>query len=159
MKFSISGVITNDQSIVNAKDQSQRSKVKVTEVKTQLCRVGTVTPVRVHIWWWNDAHSLMVLRRGALLFSGSSVKFMVTQLQNRRFWPRLCVSGLQLQFEFTNGYERTHKAWSNIEEVPYCFSRSYVELQGHTANKILDFDPKSAFPDCNSSLNSPMATK
>ena len=35
-----------------------------------------------------------------------------------------------------------HKAWSSIEEVPYCFSRSYVELQGHTALKIVDFWPK-----------------
>ena len=52
-----------------------------------------------------------------------------------------------------------HKAWSSIEEVPYCFSRSYVKLQGHTAKKIVDFDPNWAFPDCNSSLNSPMAMK
>ena len=52
-----------------------------------------------------------------------------------------------------------HKAWSRIEEVPYCFSRSYVKLQGHTANKIVDFDPAWAFPVCNSSFNSPMATK
>ena len=52
-----------------------------------------------------------------------------------------------------------HKAWSSIEEVPYCFSRSYVKFQGHTALKIVDFDPKWAFPDCNSSLNSPMAMK
>ena len=52
-----------------------------------------------------------------------------------------------------------HKAWSTIEEVPYCFSRSYVKLQGHTAKKIIDFDPNWGFPDCNSSLNSPMATK
>ena len=29
-----------------------------------------------------------------------------------------------------------HKAWSSIVEVPYCFSRSYVKLQGHTAKKI-----------------------
>ena len=52
-----------------------------------------------------------------------------------------------------------HKAWSSIEEVPYCFSRSYVKFQGHTALKIVEFDPKWAFPDCNSSLNSPMAMK
>ena len=50
-------------------------------------------------------------------------------------------------------------AWSSTEEVPYCFSRSYVKLQGHTALKIVDFDPNWAFPDCNSSLESPMATK
>ena len=52
-----------------------------------------------------------------------------------------------------------HKAWSSIEEVPYCFSRSSVKFQGRTALKIDEFDPDWAFPDCNSSLNSPMATK
>ena len=52
-----------------------------------------------------------------------------------------------------------HKAWSSIEEVPYCFWRSSVKFQGHTALKIGEIDPDWAFPDCNSSLNSPMATK
>ena len=47
-----------------------------------------------------------------------------TAKKNRRF------SGLQLQFEFTNGYEMMHKAWSSIEEVPYCFSRSSIKFQG-----------------------------
>ena len=104
MKFS--GVITNDQSKALAKRQSQRSKVKVTEVTTQLNRFRTVTPVWIQIWWWNDAYSFMLLRRGFLLFFRSSVK-----------------------------------------------------LQGHTAQKIVEFDPDWAFPDCNSSLNSPMAKK
>ena len=52
-----------------------------------------------------------------------------------------------------------HKAWNGIEEVPYCFSRSSVKFQGHMALKIVEFDPYWAFPDCNSSLNSPMAKK
>ena len=52
-----------------------------------------------------------------------------------------------------------HKAWSSIEEVPYCFWRSSVKFQGRTALKIIKFDPNWAFPDCNSSLNSPMAMK
>ena len=104
MKFS--GVITNDQSNVHAKGQGQRSKVKVKEVTTQLNRFRTVTPVWIHIWWWNDAYSLMLLRRGA-----------------------------------------------------HCFSRSSVKFQGHTALKIVEFDPDWAFPDSNSSLNTPMATK
>ena len=104
MKFS--GVITNDQSKVHAKGQGQRSKVKVTEVTTQLNRFRTVTPVWIHIWWWNDSYSLVLLK-----------------------------------------------------EVPYCFSRSSVKFQGHTALKIVECDLDWAFPDCNSSLNSPMATK
>ena len=158
MKFS--GVITNDKSKVHAKGQGQRSKVKVTEVTTQLNRFRTVTPVWIHIWWWNDAYSLMLLRRGALLFFK-----VIRQIsrshgsKNRRIWPRLGVSGLLLQFEFTNGYEMMHKAWSCIEEVPYCFSRSSVKFQGHTDLKITEFDPNWAFPDYNSSFNTPMVTK
>ena len=30
----------------------------------------------------------------------------------------------------------------------YCFSRSSVKFQGHTALKIVEFDPDWAFPDC-----------
>ena len=52
-----------------------------------------------------------------------------------------------------------HKAWSSIEEVPYCFSRSSVNFQGHTGQKNIDFVPNWVFPDCNSSLNSLMAMK
>ena len=93
MKFS--GVITNDKSDVHAKGQGQRSKVKVTEVNTQLNRFRTVTPVWIHIWWWNDAYSLMMGRRGALLFSK-----VIRQIsrshdsKKHRIWPRLAVSGL-----------------------------------------------------------------
>ena len=43
MKFS--GVITSDKSDVRVKGQGRRSKVKVTEVTTQLNRFWTVTPV------------------------------------------------------------------------------------------------------------------
>ena len=46
---------------------------------------------------------------------------------------------------------------SNPSDLP-C-SWSYVKLQGHTALKIVEFDPNWAFPDCNSSLNSWMAMK
>ena len=90
-----SGVITNDQRKVHAKGEGQRSKVKVTEVTTQLNCFRTVTPVWIHIWWWNDAYSLMLLRRGALLFFK-----VIRQIsrshgsKNRRIWPRLGVSGL-----------------------------------------------------------------
>ena len=93
MKFS--GVITTDKSDVHAKGQGQRSKVKVTEVTTQLNRFRTVTPVWIYIWWWNDAYSLIMLRRGALLFFK-----VIRQIsrshgsKNLRIWPKLVVSGL-----------------------------------------------------------------
>ena len=93
MKFS--GVNTNDQRKVHAKGQGQRSKVKVTEVTTQLDRFRTVTPVWIHIWWWNDAYSLMLLRRGALLlFKVIRQISRSHSSKNRRIWPRLGVSGL-----------------------------------------------------------------
>ena len=102
----LSGVITNDKSDVHAKGQGQKSKVKVTEVNTQLNRFRTVTLVWIHIWWWNDANSLMMLRRGALLFL----------------------------------------------KVICQISRSH-------GSKKRSIWPRWAFPDSNSSLNSPMATK
>ena len=43
---------------VDAKGQSQWSKVKVTEVKTQLNRFRTVTPVWIHQWLRSDEQSL-----------------------------------------------------------------------------------------------------
>ena len=93
MKFS--GVITTDQGKVHAKGQGQRSKVKVTEVTTQLNRFRTVTPVWIHIWWWNDTYSLMLLRRGALLFCKVIGQISRSHgSKNRRIWPRLGVSGL-----------------------------------------------------------------
>ena len=93
MKFS--GVITSDRSVVHAQGPGQRSKVKVTEVPTQLYRFQTVTPVWIHIWWWYDAYSLIMLRRGALLFF--KVIHQISRShgsKNLRIWPRLDVSGL-----------------------------------------------------------------
>ena len=58
MKFP--GVITNDKSDVHAKGakgQGQRSKVKVTEVKTPLVQFRIVTPVWIRRWLWNDVES------------------------------------------------------------------------------------------------------
>ena len=93
MKFS--GVITNDRSDVHAKGQGLRSKVKVTEVNTQLSRFWRVTPVWIHIWWWNDAQSLMLLGRGALSFFKVIRQISRSHSsKNRRVWPKLGVSGL-----------------------------------------------------------------
>ena len=93
IKFS--GVITMVKSDVRAKGQGQRSKVKVTEVNTQLSRFRTLTPVWIHIWQWNHAHSWKQHRRGALLFF--KVIHQISRShgsKNRRIWPRLGVSGL-----------------------------------------------------------------
>ena len=123
-------------------------------------RFRTVTQVWIHQWLRNDTQSLKQHRRGVLLFFKVICQISRSHgSKNLRIWPKFGISGLLLQFEFTNGYEMIHKAGSSIEEVPYCFSRSYVKFQGHTALKIAVFDPNWAFPDCYSSLNSPMAMK
>ena len=49
--------------------------------------------------------------------------------KRRRFWPELSVSGLK--FDLT-GFGMMHKAWCDIEEVPYCFSKSSIKFEGHT---------------------------
>ena len=49
----------------------------------------------IHIWWWNDAYSLMMLRRGALLFF--KVIHQISRShgsKKRQIWPRLGFSGL-----------------------------------------------------------------
>ena len=91
----IKWVITMVKSDVHAKGQGQRSKVKVTEVNTQLSRFRTLTPVWIHIWQWNHTHSWKQHRRGALLFF--KVIHQISRShssKNRRIWPRLGVSGL-----------------------------------------------------------------
>ena len=80
---------------VHAKGQGHRAKVKVTEVTTPLNRFPTVTPVWIHICWWNDAYSLMLLRTGALLFFKAIRQISISHgSENRRIWPKLGVSGL-----------------------------------------------------------------
>ena len=72
-----------------------RSKVKVTEVNTQLSRFRTLTPVWIHIWQWNHAHSWKQHRRGALLFFKVIRQISRSHgFKNCRIWPRLVISGL-----------------------------------------------------------------
>ena len=63
-----------------------RSKVKVTEVMTPFNRFRTVTPVWIHILRWNHAYSLMLLRRGALLFLAA------TKQLYKSYFPSVCPS-------------------------------------------------------------------
>ena len=145
--------------------QGHLSNFKVTRLKkssilTQIWRLRAVTPVWTHPWLWNDAQSWKQHRKGVLLFF--KVIHQISRshgTKNGRFWPALSVSGLLLQFEFIHGFEMMHKAWYNIEEVPYWFPRSSIKFQGHPWKKIANFDPNEAFPDCNSSLNSAMDLK
>ena len=178
MKFS--GVITKDQGKVHAKDQGQRSKVQVTEVTTQLNRFRTVTPVWIHIWWWNDTCSLMLLRRGVLpggvlpmwwvihMCRGFDPLFSLWQDRARSFWGIFLIHQQQSYLLGYKNYQFLQKSiflapnsiFSSIflgpifsgtppsvfrpstpppPGVSYCFSRSSVKFQGHTALKIVKF--------------------
>ena len=151
----ISGVITIGRSDVHAKGQVQKrcpivfqghpSNFKVTRLKkssilTQIGHFRTVTPVWIHQWLWNDAQSLKQHRRGALLFS--KVIHQISRSHGTKYrqcGPELSVSGLQLQFEFTDGFEMMYKAWSSIGEVLCCFSGSSSNFQGHAGPKKCRF--------------------
>ena len=52
-----------------------------------------------------------------------------------------------------------HKAWCGLEEVPYCFSKSSLKIQGQITQKLVDFYPNLVFRDYNSSLNSQVVMK
>ena len=70
-----------------------------------------------------------------------NIKVRGQRSRSQRSKPNIAVSGPQLQFEFTYDDEMMHRAWCSLGEVPYCFSKSSVKFQGHTAKKIVDFDP------------------
>ena len=88
MKFS--GTITIDMSDVHVKCHGRRSKVKVTDVKTQFNRFRTVAPVWIHIWRWRDAQNLIWHRRDTLLFFKVIRQISRSQgTKNRRFYTRI----------------------------------------------------------------------
>ena len=122
-------------------------------LSVRLSHLFDYVPIIVSSWNFQE------LSLGTRVRSMPKVKVRGQRSRSQRSRPNLTVSGLKLQFEFTYDDEIIHIAWCFLGEVPYCFWRSSVKFQGHTALKIVEFDPDWAFPDCNSSLNSPMAMK
>ena len=109
---------------------------------TRFERFRTVAQVWIHRWLWNDAQSLTWYRRGALFFSRSSIKFQghtgqkkITNLDPNWVFRDFNSS---LNSPNGNGFEIMHKAWRTIEEVYYCFVRSFIKFQGHAGWKIDD---------------------
>ena len=147
MKFS--GVITNDQSEVHAKGQDQRSKVKVTEVKTQLNRFRTVTSVWIHIWWWMMHKAWCCLEDVPYCFSMSSVKFQGHMAK------KIVDFDSNLAFLDCNS-SLIHQWLRNDVQLIFKVIRQISRSHG---TKNADFDPNWSFPDCSSSLNLPMAIK
>ena len=46
-----------------------------------------------------------------------------------------------LTLTWLDGFEMMHKALCSIEQVPYCFLRSFIKFQGHTGWLIDDLNP------------------
>ena len=63
------------------------------------------------------------------------------ETNNHWFWPELSVSGLCLKIEITHSFEMMHKACCSINEVPCCYYKSSIKIQGHTGWKINDLNP------------------
>ena len=125
------GIITNDQSKLHTKGQGQRSKVKVTKVKTPPNCFRTVTPVWIYIWWWNDAQSLMLLMRGAVLFfHGHPSNFKVTRLKKSSILTQIGRFRTVTPDWIHQWLRNDAQTWSSIEEVPYWFLRSSIKFQG-----------------------------
>ena len=113
-----------------------------TPILTRIGRFRTATPVWIYWRLWNDAQSLRQRRRGALLFFKVISQISRSRrTKNCRFWSQLSVSGLWIQFQFTDGCEMMHKAWHNIDGVPYCILRSSMKFHGHTGWNIGDLNP------------------
>ena len=134
-------------------DQSALWMVFSVRLSVRLSHLFDYVPIIVSSWNFQE------LSLGTRVRSMQKVKVRGQRSRSQRSRPNLTVSGLLLQFEFTYDDEMIHIAWCCLGEVPYCFWRSSVKFQGHTALKIAEFDPDWAFPDCNSSLNSPMGMK
>ena len=85
----------NDRSDVYAKVQGQKSKVKVTEVKTQISCFRTITPVWFHIWWWKWCTKLdiyILFRSGAARYYHNMVYFLRSTTEILRLacsWHRM----------------------------------------------------------------------
>ena len=52
-------------------------------------------------------------KRCPIVFQGHPWNFKVTRDKYRWFWAELSVSGLSLQFEYTDGFDMIYKAWSS----------------------------------------------
>ena len=122
-------------------------------LSVRLSHLLDYVPIMVSLWNFQELLPMTKVR------SMEKVRVRGQRSRSQRSHPHLAVSGLYLQFEFKYDDEMMLIAWCCLEEVPYCFSRSSVKFQGHTALKIVEFDIDWAFPDCKFNLNSPMATK
>ena len=89
-----------------------------------------------------------MIRRDALLFfEGHLSNFKVTRLKKSLILNQIGRFRTVTPVWIHQWLRNDGKAWSSIEEVPYCFWRSSVKFQGHSAKKNRRFWPKLGFLD------------
>ena len=130
-------------------------------ILTRIQRFGIVTPLLIHPWLWNDAQSLISYRRGPLMFMkvihqvsrshGIKIKSpILTRIQRFRTVTQVWIHPW---------------LWNDAESLilyirgALLFFKVIHQVSCSHGTKVTHFDPNLAFPDCNSSLNSPMALK
>ena len=107
---------------------------------------------------WCKKHKA-ALKRCPIVFQGYPSNFKVTRDKTLPILTRIerfrTVTPVWIHQWLWNDAQSLKQHWRSA----LLFSRSSVKFQDHTGQKIADFDPNWAVPDCNSSLNSPMAFK
>ena len=124
---------------------------------SQLSGSRTVTPVWIHIWWWYDTQSLMILKRDAILF------FKVIRQISRVTRPKKSWFLTQIRCFRTVDPVCIHQCLRNDAQS---LKRCPNVLQGHLSNFKVTRDKKNHWfwptlgvSGCNSSLNSLLAMK
>ena len=100
--------------------QISRSHRTEKQILTRFGRFWTVTPVWIDRRLCKDHNAWSSIEEVPDYLSRSFVKSQIhTGQNNRQFLLELSVSGLFIQFEFTDGFEIIPNAWYSIEQVPY----------------------------------------
>ena len=126
--------------------------------QNSFCRFQTVRSVWTYWWLWNDTQIFTHHRRGVLMFFKIFRQTLRSNgTKSRRFW-------LEFSFSDFNSSLNSRMALKWCTKLDVIEKRSPIVFQGRLPNfkdtwdKIItDFDPNLAIPDCNSSLNSPIA--
>ena len=111
-------------------------RLKKSSIFTQIGRFRTVTPLCIHRSLWNDAQSLKLHRRGALLFFRSSIKFQGLTGQKIAYFDRNwafldCSSSLNSPMAL--------KWCTKLLDVVY--KRCRIDFQGYKGKKMDDLNP------------------
>ena len=134
------------------KVKCQRSKVKVTEVKTQFSHLRTVTPVWIHIWPWNDAQGLMLLRR-ELFFK------IICQISRSQGTKKPTSFDWIGHFRTVASVKIHWWLWNDAQSLKYCrrgsllYCKVICQISRSHTTKNVYFHPNCEFLDSNSSLN------